>query len=695
VPEYIHPELVNLAEKLEEDELGEIASQVVEDYVTDEESRQEWLSMHADWLNLYFQKDRPKSPPWEGSSSESIPVLAEACNQFHARAFQAMFPNRNIIRAIPAGKPDPASKDRAERVGHHMSWQLLTNDKTYKKNKDRLLLSIPLHGSCFTKTFRCPVRDRNITVNVRASDLVVPYGTGPRDLEDLERKTEVIWMPLNRGKKLKRDGFFVEEPEAWSERQTISAKNDIDEAHDEAQGVQDPGYADGGYAKILEQHRLWDLDDDGIAEPYIVWVDASTEKCLRVAIRYDTDEAGEPTNDKEPVECYTHYTFLENPDGFYGLGFGHLLGQLNLALNKLLRQTIDAATLANVGNHSGFANKQLAAKKGELQFQLGKFVTTESNAEDISKGIYQFKFPGPHNTIIAMIELLMSRSDRLATVTEALTGQTEKVMQPTTILALIEQSLQVFSTVYERVLGAWEIELEKHYRLNRKFMDPEEYFSVLDVMGSVKEGHAAREDYEDDLQIQPVADPKMSTERQKLAKAEAEYNVGMSSPLIVNNPLSLWALTKRYFEAIGAENIDEILPKPQDQLPKVDDPRMENMGALAPVPMVPPAYPDQDHVAHIEAHYELLNDPVYGVRLSDLGRQTLEEHIQAHASLMYGQTESQDGMGELAPPPGNGGVSPPVAGAVQPGPGLEAGVMGPGEPAQGPVGDPGSNGGIL
>jgi chaperonin GroES len=658
----------------------------MDDYTSDEESRQEWLSMHADWLRLYYQRDRPINPPWEGSSEESIPILAEACNQFHARAFQAMFPNRKIIRAIPVGKADEIAKERAERIGTHMSWQLMVKDKHYKRNKDRLLLATPLHGSVFTKSYHCPIRKRNITENVRASDFVVPYGTGPRDVEDLERKTHIIWMPLNRAKKLYKQDFFSKEPEAWEENQRSSG-NEIDIAHDEAHGLQEPGYSDGTYCKILEQHRLWDLDGDDIAEPYIVWLDATTEEVLRVSIRWDTDELGDPTDDKEPIEYFTHYPFLENPDGFYGLGFGHLLGQLNIAANKILRQTVDAATLANAGNMSGWIDRRLATKKGEVQIQLGKFIPTESTAEDLSKGIHTLKFPGPQAALFTVLELILSKSDRLATVTEAITGQTEKVMQPTTILALIEQSLQVFSTVYERVLGAWESELDKHYRLNRKFMDPEEYFSVLDISGTVQDHAASREDYEDDFQVKPVADPKMSSERQKLAKAEAEYQAALTNPLIATNPMALWNVSRRFFEAIGSENLDEILPQPNQGLPRMDDPRLENSGALSTNPVMPPPYPDQDHATHVRIHSELLNDPAYGPMLSDVGRQLIEAHIRAHASMMYAVSESDYGLGGMEAVAGNGGIAPSVEQPVPTEPGVANSLV-PGslEPPSGPTG---------
>lgn len=240
-------------------------------------------------------------------------------------------------------------------------------------------------------------------------------------------------------------------------------------------------------------------------------------------------------------------------------------------------------------------------------------------------------------------------------------------MQPTTILALIEQSLQVFSTVYERVLSAWQIELEKHFRLNRKYMDPEEYFAVNDITGALKEFMASREDYADDMQVEPVADPKMSTDRQKMARAESELQTTLQNPLAMQSPQHIYNAYKRFYTAIGSDNIDELLPDVSQQaLPRVDDPVAENRGALSPVPMMPAAFPEQDHQMHLEAHTALLNDPIYGRMLSDMGRQELEEHIRAHMAFLYGQAEMSDGsgLGPLAPAAGNPAVPEQDAGAL-------------------------------
>lgn len=558
------PELHNLADDLDEKELDSIAGDVISDYQMDVDSRTAWLAMHAHWIDVYYQQDKPANPPWVDSSAESMPLLAEACNQFHARALRALFPSRNIVKAVPGllltseldptGLLNKALRKRAERVGRHMSWQLMVKDKAYRRDKDSLLLSVAVHGSFFTKVYYDPIQRRNVVENVRAEDLVVNYGVGPRAIEAVERKTHVIHMSKNRTAILQAKGYFV----AAGEPYVSGDKSKTGEASERAEGIAAPAQSDNLPCRILEQHRFLDLDEDGIAEPYIVWVDHQSRKVLRLTIRYEVDQTGAPANDKEPLEYFVHWMFLPNPDGFYGLGMGHLVGQINTSVNKLLRQTIDAGTLANAGNHSGYVSAQLGMPKGEQTISLGKLKVVEASADDITKGIYTFKFPGPSTALGNILMSLKEDGRRISSAVEALSGQTEKVMQPTTILALIDQATQMFSTVYERLGIAWQDELAKIYRLNRKYLEREAF--VFDASAGVESDVVSGGDYADDLLLLPMADPKLSTDQQRLAKANAEWQFVMSNPLITQNPVAFHAASKRYLEALQVEGIDEILP---------------------------------------------------------------------------------------------------------------------------------------
>lgn len=687
--DYVHPELQNLADKLDEEELVEIAARCLEEYKADEDSRKSWLEQHAQWTKIYFQKDKPINPPWEGSSEESIPMLVEACNQFHARAYQAMFPSRRIIRAIPIGKSDNKAKERATRISTHMSWQLLSKDRTYKRNKDRLLSSIPLHGSFFTKTFYDPIIKRNVVRNVRAIDLVVPYGTGPRSLEELPRKSEIIWMSMVHARTLTQQKYFSAEPLPY---EINNNENKVDSAHDDIHGFQKAAYQIGDYCRLIEQHRFLDLDEDGVEEPYIVTLDSVGEKVIRISIRYDTDELGQPSNYKEPTEYYTHYCFMDNPDGFYGLGMGHMLGPINTSANKLLRQTIDAGTLSNALAFTGIISKQAGLKKGDIKLKLGTFMTSEQSGDNLNSLVWQPKVNQPNTAIQQMLEVMLSRGDRLGQTTEALTGQTENVMQPTAISQLVEQGLQVWSSVYERIFTSWNDELGKIYNLNYKYMDPTEYFSVLDVSGEMQQLESGRDDYAPDFQVEAIADPKMITDKQKITKAQAEFQVMAQCPLVMQSPYHLHNVYERYLRAIEVEDIQDILPPAIPTTPRIDDPMQENMGALMPQPFVPTVYPEQDHLMHLQAHAQLLNDPHYGKMLSQAGMMLMMQHIQTHHALLYRQVEtpigSADQMGTtgMGEAPGGGMVLPGANGEVPTGQGMDIGAMGQDTSPQGTEG---------
>lgn len=595
-PEPVRPEENNIAASLTDEELASISQQCFQEFEEDLQSRSEWDDMHAKWLEIYYQRDISDVPAWEGSSEESLPLLAEAVNQFQSRSYRAFFPNRYFIDAIPVGKPSEKARLRAERIGKHMSFQLSVMDRTYKPNKNQMFMAVALHGSDFTKTYYSPTRRRNVIERVRAMDLVVPYGVGPRRIEEIERKTQIKWMSVNQTKVLAQNKWFLDECKPYSDDDS----SPLQSAADDAEGlIKSGGYGSkGGECCVLEQHRLLDLDGDGIGEPYIVWLDRQTKEVKRIQIRYEVDETGLPLDNKEPIEMFTHYQFLPNPDGFYGLGFGHLIGQQNRAVNKLLRMFIDSNELATIGNMGGFISEDLGINGDTFDTSLGRFDKIPRSVEDIRKHIYQFQFPQPSQEALQMIERLSATAQRLSANSDILTGNPDKVYQPQAMLAMIEQGLQLFSSVQEFLGVAMEDELQKIYRLNAKHLEESPYFQFGDDTIEV-----TREDYQDDFRVVPVFDPKYATRSQKLAKAQAEYEFIAKNPLTAQNPQSLYLASVNYLKAMDAENIDAIMPEPQTpQVARIDDQNLENAYF-----MMPPdkralfdVFPDQDHVAHIK-----------------------------------------------------------------------------------------------
>lgn len=587
-------EETNLAEELDEEELKEIARTVIEDYENDLDSRSEWEEKNARHLKLYYQDDKAESPPWEGASDESLPVLTEAVNQFQSRTYSAFFPNRYFIDAIPAGKNNPGARERAERIAAHMNFQLGVQSKTYKRDKNQMFMASAQHGSDFTKVYFNHLKRRTVVERVRANDLVIPYHVGPRAIEDVERKTHAKFVSVNDTKILKKMGYYTESAQPY----TGEHGGEYQDAVDEQQGVSDSDvHGDGKDAFVLEQHRLLDLDGDDIAEPYIVWVCYQSRKVLRIQIRYEVDETGAPLKNKEPFEHFTHYQFLPNPDGFYGLGMGHLLAKINFALNKLIRIFIDAGELSTVGNLTYLISDTLGIEGDDIDLVIGKGIKIPRSVDDIRKNFMKLDFAGPNAAIQVAIEYLQQTAQRLSSSSDILAGQPEKVYQPTALLSMLEQGLQVYSTVQSFMAVSMEEELQKIYRMNAKYMTSEEYFYDGDEQITV-----TPEDYQDDFRIVPIFDPKYSTRSQKLAKSQATYEFVMTNPLTQQNQKSIYLASKRYLEALDAENIDEMLPEPTTpQVARIDDQNLENSYFLMPPEKRPlfDVFPDQDHQKHI------------------------------------------------------------------------------------------------
>lgn len=626
----LSPELKNLAETLSDGDLQEIAAEAIDAYEQDLQSRGDWEEQRAHWRELYYQTDAPAGDT-EGrdwAATESIPILTEACNQFQSRTFQAFFPNKAFVSAAPTGRSTPELMDRARRIGRHMSYQLSVKNKNYRRDKDAMFLSVALDGSAFTKTYYDPKTRMARVENIRAIDLVVPYHAGPISIEELDRKTHVIVMTIARAKRFQDAGWFSDLPIADDD----AGNNAITQTYDNMEGL---SRSNGNYNKfctILEQHTFLDLD--GTLKPYIVWVCKNSKKVLRLSIRYDVDEQGNPTNDYEPIEYFTHYKFMENPDGFYGLGMGHMVGQLNESVNFIMRTSMDAAHLACEGNMSGFISERLSPEGDDVRLSLGVFSKVPEVTGDLQSGIFQFQFPGPNAAMVQLGQYLINRADRLASTTEALTGASTTNKQATTILTEVEQGLQLFTSVQLRLSEALGDELEKVFKINQKYLPLVDYYTVNDVSEQI-----TRDDYRDDMRVLPVFDPRFATQAQKIARAQAELDAALKNPVNASRPEVIDAAFRRYLETIESDNIDELVPPPQPPAAPeyFGDQQVENTFFLLPKDERPlfDVSPMDDHAQHLSdidafvAQYATEIDP----ETADM----LKRHRQKHVAFLYAQ----------------------------------------------------------
>lgn len=545
---------VNIAAKLEKSKLVEIGNKVSEGYQADLQSRQGWENNLDTWTKLALQVKEDKTWPWVKASNVKYPLLSTAAMQFSARAYPALVPSDGqVVKAKVIGyDPDGKKADKAERVGRHMSYQVMECMPDWENDMDKLLIILPIVGTCFKKTYWDGMNKELCSTMVLPKDLVVNYWA--RSIETAERKTERLFLSPRVIKERQMGGVWLDE-DLTTPTPAGDRKLDMDRTGAMVEAMVDETTP----RLILEQHRFLDLDDDGYPEPYIVTIDESSRKVLRITARYTDEGVKTDASGKLikiiPTEYYTKYGFIPNPDGgFYDLGFGLLLGTLNEAVNTLVNQLIDAGTLRNL--QAGFISKGLRIKMGEARFDPGEWKAVNSTADDLRKQIVPLPSNEPSNVLFELLGTLITSAKELASVAEIFVGKMPGQNTPaTTTMATIEQGMKVFTAIYKRIYRALDSEFKKIFELNKVYLDPGEEQHILDVP-------VTQSDYNDkSYDICPAADPQATSNTEKITKFQAIMQ------LMSLGTLNPQAVTLRGLQALEIPNPQELMaqgPPPPD-----------------------------------------------------------------------------------------------------------------------------------
>jgi len=556
----------NIAASLDEQELTKIGKDCFQGYEADLDSRRHWEQFLDEWTKLALQVTETKTFPWQGAANVKYPLLATAALQFAARAYPSLLPsNGDIVKCKVIGSDPTGEKtERARRVGVHMSYQLMDEMDDWEEEMDKLLLSLPIVGTCFKKTYWDSGKQRNCSQLILPKSLVVNYWA--KTIEDAERKTEIIPMSKRklREKQLQEIYLDIE----LSKPTTNHLAPDNVSVYKLAIPEED---STTPYI-ILEQHTYLDLDDDGYSEPYIVTFEADSKKVLRIVANYTKDTVKVNQDGDvvgiDPIEYYTKYEFIPNPDGgFYGIGFGRLLGPINEAANTVLNQLIDAGTLSNL--QTGFIGKGLRIKMGDSKFTPGEWKSVNATGDDLKKQILPLPVREPSQVLFNLLNLLITAGKELASVAEIMTGKMPGQNTPaTTTMASIEQGMKVFTAVYKRIYKSMTKEFRKLYKLNAEYLNPQEEIDVLDEPIQQSDYQGSEKD------ILPAADPQAVSGEERQMKAERLLQ------LMGLGTLNPQEVTKRILVAQEQPNIEALMPPPS---PPPPDPKVQAMQMKAQI----------------------------------------------------------------------------------------------------------------
>lgn len=539
----------NIAENLDNKLLDDIGQKIRKDYDIDKKSREEWEQRNREAIKLAAQIYEKKNFPFENAANIKFPILTIAIIQFAARAYPSLIRGRNIVKAKVTGSdPDGAKAGKAQRVATHMNYQLLEEMEEWEEDTDVLLFILALLGCGFKKTYFDSALGRNVSEFINPKDFVVYYYT--KNLEKAPRSTHKYRITPNEIVEKVRSGIFRDIE--YGSANVVKESDDEDEQ-------QSPEEEDASHL-FLEQHTFWDLDDDGYKEPYIITLHAETDKVVRIVARWDAE--GIQTNAKgqisriQPVQYFTKFPFMPAIDGgFYGLGFGSLLSPINETVNTTINQLLDAGTSDNAGG--GFLGKGVNLPSGNLYFQLGEWKKLNYSGDDIRKAIVPKPKIEPSQVLYMLLGTMLEASDKLSSVADVLTGEQPRANMPaTSVLALIEQGLKVFSSIHKRLHRSLKYEFRKLFRLNSLFLEEDTYFTVMDEEKAVK-----RSDYDlKSLDVQPVSEPTEISDTQRIMKAQALMGyLGMG----YNDN----EIRRRNLEALQIPDYAEIMQGPEKQPP--------------------------------------------------------------------------------------------------------------------------------
>jgi len=604
----------NLAEFLDDNVLDPLASELMEKDKDYKQSRQEWVESYKEGLNLLGFKYVTRTEPFRGASSVTHPVLAEAVTQFQAQAYKELLPAEGPVRTQILGNVDVPKEEQSKRVKDFMNYQIMDQMKEYEPEFDQMLFYLPLSGSTFKKVYYDDLLGRAVSKFVPAEDLVVPYSA--TSLEDAEAVIHVLRISQNDLRKQQINGFYRDidlgEPPLQEDQ--------LKQKELELEGIKQNGSED--MYTILEMHVNIDLDGyedvnpedgepTGIKLPYIVTVDEANGKVLSIRRNY-----GETDPLKRKKDYFVHFKFLPGL-GFYGLGLIHMIGGLSRTATVALRQLLDAGTLANLP--AGFKTRGVRMRDDAQPLQPGEFRDVDVPGGNIKDQFMQLPFKGPDQTLLSLMGIVVQGAQRFASIADAQVGDMNQQAAVGTTVALLERGSRVMSAIHKRLYVGLKTEFKLLAEVFKTYLPP---VYPYDVPGARREIKV--QDFDDRIDILPVADPNIYSQTQRISMAQMQLQLAQSNPKMHN----LYQAYRSMYEAVGVKNINALLPPPQPPQPM--DPSLEHILAISGKPFQ--AYPGQDHKAHIDAHLSFMS--ISMVQNNPMAMMALQKNILEHISLM-------------------------------------------------------------
>lgn len=618
----------NLADFLNADTLNKLAQDLIGSIKSDLESRKDWEETYTDGLKYLGMKfDEARSQPFEGSSGVIHPILAEAVTQFQAQAYKELLPAKGPVKTQILGVRNADTESQAERVREFMNYYIMNVMKEYDPELDQLLFYLPLAGSAFKKVYFDFVLNRAVSKFIPPEDLIVPYESA--DISSAERITHAISMSKNEIKKQQLTGFYsnIDLPD-----DIYGEEDDVQKEIDEIQGIE-PSYAEDRSRTIYEVHTILDLEGfedvgadgepTGLKLPYIVTIDRDAGKVLSIRRNFQPED---PLKNK--INFFVQYKFLPGL-GFYGLGLSHMIGGLSKASTSILRQLIDAGTLANLP--AGFKARGMRIRDEAEPLQPGEFRDIDTTGGNLRENLIPLPIKEPSSVLMQLLGLLVDSGKRFAAIADMNVGDMNQAMPVGTTVALLERGTKVMSAIHKRLHYSQRLEFNLLADVFADYLPPEYDFETGSGPRQIK-----LSDFDERVDIVPISDPNIFSQSQRITMAQELLQMVTANP-DVHGPVGIYEAYRRMYAALGVDNIESLLQPPPDTTPMPIDAGIENSNLLLGQPAQ--AFPEQNHEAHVAAHQSLFL--LKTVQENEQLQSLIVSHVMQHLQFLSAQLAEQ------------------------------------------------------
>ena len=624
----------NLAEHMDESDLGAIGHELLDDFESDSRSREDWEQTYKKGLDLLGLKIEDRSSPWPGACGVFHPILSEAAVRFQSQAIMETFPAGGPVKTKIVGRITPERERQAQRVKEDLNYILTEKMSEYRNEHERMLFALPLAGAAFKKVYFDPTLGRPASIYIPAEDFVAPYGAS--DLQTAPRYTHIMRKHPNEIRKLQVMGFYrdvdLSEP--------VPDRNEIQRTKDKLAGEEQIDTDDRH--QLLEVHVDLDLpgyedvgkdgEPTGIALPYVVTVERSTGVVLSI---YRNWKQGDELKLKR--QHFVQYGYIPG-FGFYPFGLIHLIGGIAKSATSILRQLVDAGTLANLP--AGLKARGLRIKGDSTPLMPGEFRDVDVPSGAIKDSITFLPYKEPSQVLAGLLGTLVEEGRRFASIADLQIGDANQSAPVGTTLALMERAMKVMSAVQARLHASMKQELDLLVEIIQENMKGD-YDYETDL------GATRTSDYDGRIDVIPVTDPNAASLSQRVVQYQAALQLAQQAPQMYDLP----ELHRQMLTVLGIQDPGKIIPNTDEKKPM--DPVSENMAILSGKPVK--AFLYQDHEAHIKVHMAAMQDPKILALVGQSPQASMIQaaamaHIAEHIGFQY-RREIENQLGVELPPP--------------------------------------------